>query len=255
MSCNNECFSHKNCLGSKLTPKGYQCELCDRPNNSTHMCRDSVSSRGCPSSSAWYEQHHTATPSINSWWFVISSAYVRRVESRVRAYFHHSPCLAVRHARLQLRHAWRSVTFKQNPQPTERPRGRRVLYELLLHLIQPRRSNAAVVAIVIVGALRQRHARRPARVGAIDFVLKHKPSVMNAPLKSCFRFGRDSPLCARQGSPTSLPSRRPKTRPLVSSCVAPRPLRVGVCRLLHADWLAEAPLLYVVVELRHERRW
>ena len=43
-----------------------------------------------------------------------------------------------------------------------------------------------------------------ARVGgAIDFVaqtLKHKPSVMNAPLKSCFRFGRDPPLCSRPGS-------------------------------------------------------
>ncbi|XRB02614.1 hypothetical protein NFJ02_15g19680 [Pycnococcus provasolii] len=47
------------------------------------MCRDSVSSRGCPSSSAWYEQHHTATPSINSRWFVTSSSSsVRRVDSR-----------------------------------------------------------------------------------------------------------------------------------------------------------------------------
>ena len=184
---------------------------CDRPNNSTHMCRDSVSSRGCPSSSAWYEQHHTATPSINSWWFVISSAYVRRVESRVRAYFHHSPCLAVRHARLQLRHAWRSVTFKQNPQPTERPRGRRVLYELLLHLIQPRRSNAAVVAIVIVGALRQRHARRPARVGAIDFVAQTQTFRYECPTQILFSFWSGFPTMCSTGIPKpSLPSAPPR---------------------------------------------
>ena len=100
--------------------------------------------------------------------------------------------------------SWRSVTFKQNPQPTERPRGRRVLYELLLHLIQPRRSNPAVVAIVIVGALRQRHARRPARVGAIDFVAQTQTFRYECPTQILFSFWSGSPTMFRTGIPEGL---------------------------------------------------